>query len=184
MNMSYRQEQSPIIQDLNTLMARLADGDRTAFTPVFRALWLPTLRLCMSMVKNEADAHDAAQESMAKLLSRASDYDRQRPALPWAMAIAAWECRTILRKRMRRRELPEDSAVEPMTHETESDFILRSLTQAALDAMGQLSPSDKETLVATFWGEAASAQGATLRKRRERAIQRLREAFKRIYGIE
>jgi RNA polymerase sigma-70 factor (ECF subfamily) len=169
--------------DLNLFMARLADGDRSAFTPVFRFLWPPILRLCTAMLKNEADAQDAAQQSMAKVLSRASDYDATRPALPWAMAIAAWECRTILRKRVRRRELPEDSADEPATQAAEEDLISRNLTQAALEALGQLSAADKETLVATFWGESSTASGATLRKRRERALHRLREAFRKIYGI-
>lgn len=169
--------------DLNLFMARLADGDRSAFTPVFRFLWPPILRLCTAMLKNEADAQDAAQQSMAKVLSRASDYDATRPALPWAMAIAAWECRTILRKRVRRRELPEDSADEPATQAAEEDLIARNLMQAALEALGQLSAADKETLVATFWGESSTASGATLRKRRERALYRLREAFRKIYGI-
>src|SRR5258706_11232819 len=152
-------------------MARLADGDRSAFTSVFRWLWPPTLRLCLSMLKNEADAKDAAQQSMEKILSRASDYDASRPALPWALAISAWECRTILRKRGRRRETPEDRAEEPMTQGAEDDLVRRNLTRAVLDAMGQLSQADKETLIATFWEESASASGATLRKRRERALQ-------------
>jgi len=169
--------------DLNALMARLGDGDRSVFASVFRLLWSPTLRLCMSMLKNEADAKDAAQQGMEKILARASDYDPKRPALPWALAISAWECRTILRKRNRRRETPEELADEPMTAASEDDMLRRNLTQAALDAMGQLSDSDRETLVATFWDEAASSSGATFRKRRERALQRLRDAFKRMYGI-
>jgi RNA polymerase sigma-70 factor (ECF subfamily) len=169
--------------DLNVLMARLADGDRSAFTEVFRLLWPPTLRLCQSMLKNETDAEDAVQQSMEKILSRASDYDPKRRALPWALAIAAWECRTMRRKRGRRREIREDQAEEPMTQAAEEELIRRNLTQAALDAMGELSDSDKETLVTTFWEESANAGGATFRKRRERAIQRLRDAFKRIYGI-
>lgn len=182
--MSYRQDPPPGNESLDALMASLADGDRSAFAAVFRVLWPPTLRLCRSMVKNEADANDAAQESLVKVLARASDYDPRRPALPWAMAIAAWECRTILRKRVRRREMPVESMVEPSSNESEDEFVLRHLTQIALDAMGQLSLTDKETLVATFWGESASVEGATLRKRRERALHRLREAFKRIYGID
>ena len=169
--------------DLNALMARLGDGDRSAFAPVFRLLWPPTLRLCLGMLKNEADAKDAAQQGMEKILARASDYDPKRPALPWALAISAWECRTILRKRSRRKETPEELADEPMTAAADEDLLRRNLTQAALDAMGQLSDSDRETLVATFWDEAAGASGATFRKRRERALQRLRDVFKRVYGI-
>jgi len=169
--------------DLNALMARLGDGDRSAFGAVFRLLWPPTLRLCLSMLKNDADANDAAQQGMEKVFSRASDYDPSRPALPWALAISAWECRTILRRRSRRRETPEEFADEPMTGAAEDELLRRNLTRAAVEAMGQLSDADKETLIATFWDETAGASGATFRKRRERALQRLRDAFKRMYGI-
>jgi RNA polymerase sigma-70 factor (ECF subfamily) len=171
------------MDDLDPLMARLADGDRSVFTAVFRMLWPPTFRLCLGMLKNEADAKDAAQESMEKILSRASGYDAARPALPWALAIAGWECRTILRKKGRRRETPEDSADEPATHGAEDDIVRRDLTRAALDAVGQLSDADRDTLLATLLDEPTSASGATFRKRRERAIGRLRNAFRKIYGM-
>jgi len=42
---------------------------------------------------------------------------------------------------------------------------------------------DRETLTATFWEEAATTSGATLRKRRERALDRLRESFRKLYGF-
>ncbi|HEX6275868.1 MAG TPA: sigma factor, partial [Polyangiaceae bacterium] len=87
------------------MMARLAEGDRSAFSPVFTRLWPRTLRFCQSLLKSEADASDAAQEAMQKIFERAGDYDASRPAVPWALAIAAWECRTLQRKRQRRREV-------------------------------------------------------------------------------
>jgi len=138
----------------------------------------------MTLLKNEADASDAAQEALAKILERASDYDRTRRAMPWALAIAAWECRTLQRKRFRRRESPEDSAAEPADERAESDLIRRDLTQAALAAMSELPEIDRETLLATFLDEATSVDGATLRKRRERAIDRLRTSFRRLYGLD
>ena len=91
---------------------------------------------------------------------------------PWALAIAAWECRTIARKRHRRREASEDTSANPSFDSAEDELVQRDLTPAALEALGQLSESDRETLVATFWDEAASISGATLRKRRERALGR------------
>ncbi|HET9955324.1 MAG TPA: sigma-70 family RNA polymerase sigma factor [Polyangiaceae bacterium] len=171
-------------EELDALMKRLAEGDRSVFTRVFELLWAPTKRLCSNLLKNDADAADAAQEAMQKILERASDYDDTRPALPWALAIAGWECRTLARKRVRRREanaadLPESAGENP-----EPEFVQRDLMAAALAALGELSESDRETLVATFWDEAASVSGATLRKRRERAIERLRKTFKRLYGID
>jgi RNA polymerase sigma-70 factor (ECF subfamily) len=169
--------------DLDTLVARLADGDRAVFSDVFQRLWAPALRLCRSLLKNDADASDAAQQALEKIFTRASDYDRSRPALPWALAIAAWECRTIVRKRSRRRESRDEGELQMMVAGGEEDFMQRELIRVALEAMGHLSETDREALVATFWEEAASVHGATLRKRRERALARLRFSFKKLYGI-
>jgi RNA polymerase sigma-70 factor (ECF subfamily) len=168
---------------LDGLVAKLADGDRAAFAPMFRLLWPPALRLCRSMLKNDADAADAAQQAMEKILERASGYDRTRAALPWAMAITAWECRTIIRKRSRRREVGSDLAPETAAEGADVELEQRQLLQSALDALGELSQADRETLLATFNDEAASVTGATFRKRRERALKRLRSAFRSIYGL-
>jgi RNA polymerase sigma-70 factor (ECF subfamily) len=166
-------------------MARLADGDRSVFSKVFRELWTPTERLCNSLLRNEADGADAAQQAMAKILERASDYDRSRPAIPWALAIAAWECRTLRRKRARRHETPEeDSLGEPSGEDEESQTVRRDLVHAAWSAVDTLSDVDRETLVATFLEEASTVSGATLRKRRERALSHLRDAFRRLYGLD
>ena len=169
--------------DLDALVARLADGDRSAFTPAFQILWPRVRNLCQSMLKNEADAADAAQQAMEKVLTRSAEYDRERPALPWALAIAAWECRTALRKRVRRQEISEEFVPDPGLERSDDDFAERQLVQRAMDVMGQLSAVDRETLLATFLDEAATASGPTLRKRRERALSRLRDAFKRLYGL-
>lgn len=168
---------------LDALMARLADGDRAVFAGVFELLWGPIQRLCITLLKNDADAADAAQEAMQKILERASDYDKSRPAMPWAMAIAAWECRTVLRKRTRRREV-DDTGPDRAGEHQEEEFVQRNLTSAALAALGELSQADRETLIATFWDEAASVSGATLRKRRERALDRIRKTFRRLYGLD
>ena len=174
---------------LDALMARLADGDRSAFTQVFALLWPATERLCQSLLHNPADAADAAQEAMQKILERApSDYDRERPALPWALALAGWECRTLLRKRQRRREAPEATSPEPASEHPEQQFVQRDLSRAALEALGELSDLDRDALFEAYWdhaaGDAASELPATLRKRRQRALARLRDAFRRLYGLD
>lgn len=117
------------------------------------------------------------------MLTRCQEHDRSRPALPWAMAIAGWECRTLAKKRLRRRELPEEHAAD-LASGFEEELAHQQLLSAAVSSLGELSESERAALVATFWEEAASAQGATLRKRRERALKRLRDTFKRLYGID
>lgn len=170
--------------EVDNLMARLAEGDRSVFTDVFHLLWPPIERLCRALLKNDADAADAAQEALQKVFERAADYDVSRPAMPWALAIAGWECRTLARKRTRRRETSDEDRPEPSTPGAEEQIVQRDLVDAALSALGQLSDADREALIATYWDAAASVAGATFRKRRERALERLRTSFRRIYGID
>src|SRR5260370_788744 len=84
-------------------MWRLAEGDRTAFRPVFALVW-PQVRAFAARLVGPADGEDAAQAALLKIFSRASEYDRARDALPWVLGIAAWECRTLRRRWERRRE--------------------------------------------------------------------------------
>src|SRR5262245_34785982 len=91
-------------QDVQDWMARLAAGDLTAFAPLFSELW-PILRgFCRRGLRHDADGDDAAQQALTNLFARADEYDASRDALSWALGIAAWECRTIARRRQRRRE--------------------------------------------------------------------------------
>jgi RNA polymerase sigma-70 factor (ECF subfamily) len=178
--------EDPKKADLDTHLARLAIGDRSAFTYVFTSLQQPIFRLCMSMLDHEADARDATQLAMVKILERASDYDPARPALPWACAIAAWECRTIRRRRSRRRETASGLHAPEQLGSTdgEGDAVRRDLMHAAVRALGELTEQDRETLLATFTQESAAASAAGLRKRRQRALERLRTKFRRLYGLD
>ena len=59
----------------------------------------------------------------------------------------------------------------------------RDLVAAAQEVLGRLSPADQQTLLTTFEGEAPTdVSAATFRKRRERAVSRLRDAWRLIYG--
>ena len=172
--------------ELDAHLARLAIGDRSAFTYVFTCLQQPIFRLCMSMLDHEADARDATQQAMVKILERASDYDPARAALPWACAIAAWECRTIRRRRSRRRETSGTLRAHEELGSTdgEREAVRRDLMQAAAQALGELSQRDREALLATFMEESVEVSAAGLRKRRQRALERLRSKFRRLYGLD
>ena len=175
--------------ELDRLMMRLADGDRSVFGDVFRVLWPVVHRLCLGLLRDSADADDGAQQAMIKIMARASDYDPTRAALPWALAIATWECRTILRRRYRARELTgqEQSwwsgAGAEDRRSPEEDLDKQELVRAALHALTDLSASDQSALLASFWEEAGAPKDAAARKRRQRAMERLRAAFKRLYGV-
>lgn len=171
-------------KELDLLIARLAEGDRSVFAPTFELLWPRVRALCFSILKHPDDADDAAQQAMEKILTRASDYDRSRPALPWALTIAAWESRTILRRTQRRREVGTEALTSvPGGGAGDEDFIRHELNVAVMDVMQGLSGEDQATLVGAFWEEAREAASPALRKRRQRALERLRAAFKRLYEL-
>jgi DNA-directed RNA polymerase specialized sigma24 family protein len=169
--------------ELRRLMERLADGDRAAFGPVFALLW-PQLRAFAVRMLGPADGEDAAQVALLKVLARASEYDPRRDALPWALAIATWECRTLRRKRWRRREdyvpAPEPAAPESSL---EDALIERDLRGAAEEVLGRLRPADVETIV-SIWSGPRAVQGATFRKRAERALARFKLAWRARHGSE
>lgn len=182
--------------ELRRLMGRLADGDRSAFRPVFALLW-PRLRAFAARFIGGADGEDAAQAALLKVFSRASEYDRERDALAWALGIAAWECRTLRKRRERRREeyvlAPEaasaaaaaafatGSALDDPTPEQAA--IDRDLRAAAEAVLGELRPIDVETILAIASGQRA-VQGATFRKRVERALARFRLAWRARHGSD
>ncbi|HEX8951008.1 MAG TPA: sigma factor, partial [Polyangia bacterium] len=90
--------------ELQRCLSRLADGDRAAFRPVFDLAWPCAREVAARMMRQEADADDAAQAALLKLFERASEFDPARDALAWIVGIVSYECLTLRRKRTRRRE--------------------------------------------------------------------------------
>ncbi len=160
-------------------MTRLADGDRSAFEPVFTAA-LPLVRDLARRMLGSSEVDDAAQEALIKVFSRAADYDPERDALTWIMTIAGYECRTIRKRRQRRGEVPIDHAPETATGTPEDLALNRELCAAMRDALGSLSPVDAATIRAVLDERRAGPHGVAataLRKRLQRALGRLRAAW-------
>lgn len=170
--------------ELSRLLARAADGDRAALDPLFAAAWPVTQAFCRRLL-GDADADDAAQEALTKVFARAATFDPARDGLTWILTIASWECRTVRRRRSRRRDGAElavaaDHASAPPGERPDQLAERRELLAAASAILGTLSPTDASTLVAA-WTDDASARAAlapaTFRKRLERALGRFRSAW-------
>src|SRR5213594_3974224 len=102
------------LSELQRQMERLADGDRAAFHPVFAILW-PLLRRFAARHLRPEEAEETAQEVLVKVFFRAAEFDPSRNALAWALGIAAFEIKTVRRRRLRRREVtPPEGAIETM----------------------------------------------------------------------
>lgn len=166
-------------EELQRHLKQLADGDREAFHPVFVRLW-PLLRGFAAHCLPWQDAEDAAQEALLRVFSRAAEFDRERDALSWALGIAAYEIRSARKRRQRRRENPPDSlAGRPGVERSPEDAaVAGDLEQTLHAALAALQPGDSATLLAYARGERPDLPGPTFRKRVERALGRLRGAWR------
>ena len=173
--------------ELQRSLERLADGDRAAFRPVFELVWPRVREIARLLMPHAADADDAAQTALCKLFERASEFDPARDALAWIVGIASYECLTLRKKAARRREhgAPEVlDAVADGARDPEAQVIAAELEAVALAVLGTLEPGDRDTLRAAIFGDevARPVAPATFRKRVERALGRLRAAW-RDHGI-
>ena len=153
-------------------LARAADGDRAALEPAFVRLYPLVLGLCRRLLDGPA-AEDAAQDALVNLFAHVGEYDPERDPVPWALAFGSNACRTARKRAVRRREqgdVPEiGGASDPETDLADAE--LRAAVQATLVT---LSAIDAETLACAM-GERP--QGATFRKRLQRASARFRAAW-------
>lgn len=156
-------------------MARLAQGDRTAFDPLYTALRPRALRLSRSRV-GEADAEDVAQAALLRVFSRAGEFIPGKPCLPWFYAIVANEIRAQARKRT---ALPLDegaalSLIAP-GDDAEAQLMSRELERALELAIVDLDDASAGAIRALLGRDAPPEAGAaTFRKRVSRAYARLR----------
>jgi RNA polymerase sigma factor (sigma-70 family) len=173
--------------NLDALVARLADGDRAAFDPLYEALWPVVRRLADRMLLGSPEAEDAAQEAMTKLFSQVSRFEPGRSVTSWVLAITAYECKTLRQKQKRRHEKDGANLIElgdEGTPSPEAAAIARELEAEALHVLGTLGPVDQETLRALMRGERPDIPPATFRKRLERALNRLRTRWSSRHDIE
>lgn len=95
-----------------SLEGQLADrakrGDSHAFAQLVTRYQKPIRAACMRYLRS-SDADDAAQETFVRAFTHISDFDPQRPMLPWLVTIARRLCLDRLRKR---KHEADDTAVE------------------------------------------------------------------------
>jgi RNA polymerase sigma factor (sigma-70 family) len=166
-------------RETHAAMVRFADGDRSAFRQVFDALWPLLLALTSRSLASRADAEDAAQRAVLKMFDRIVDLDRERDGVAWAVTICGYEILTARRQLHRRREDVVNEVLDPGP--TVQDVLIdEELRRAVHDAIAALAERDRDALGGLLLG--TRPVGETERKRRFRAIERLRAAWRKVHG--
>src|SRR2546422_5222760 len=138
---------------LNRSMAALADGDRSAFDAVYRILWPVLTRFVAAMSARPMMAEDIVQQSMLKILTRASTFDPSMDSVAWSMAIAVNEYRSYLRKLSNRAaDDCERAWLDPIDANSPEAIAIRTdLGNAARAVLNELRPQDLEVVVAAIY---------------------------------
>jgi RNA polymerase sigma-70 factor (ECF subfamily) len=162
---------------------RLADGDRAAFPEIFQDLWPLLRRFVVRALGDRPDVEDVAQQALVNLCFRIAEFDRSRDGIAWAFGIAAWEVRTWLQKVRRRREAPDAgmSALAVAGPTPEEQVLRDNLRRAVMELIDILPKGDRDTLLNDFDGAASGPATPAQRKRRQRALSRLRDLWSHHY---
>jgi RNA polymerase sigma-70 factor (ECF subfamily) len=131
------------------------------------------------------DGEDIAQEVFFRICARITDFDRSRDGLSWAFGIASHEILTHRRKLQRRREVHDVASLASLADQTasqEDELVNQEVRHALEQAIGALTEDDRRALGLLPGGQANRASGSTLRKRKQRALSRLRNLWRSVHG--
>ncbi|HEY2435880.1 MAG TPA: RNA polymerase sigma factor [Solirubrobacteraceae bacterium] len=90
-----------------TLATLTQKGNEQAFAVLYERYHQPLYRYCRSILRNDADAHDALQSAFASGLAALQRGQRKAPVRPWLFRIAHNEAISQLRRRRSAEDLSE-----------------------------------------------------------------------------
>jgi RNA polymerase sigma-70 factor (ECF subfamily) len=162
------------------IVALIRDGQhRDAVAACARSYGAVLGRLCMALLGSQADADEAAQETLLRAHRAMPTYRGEGTIKAWLCGIARHVCAHALETRRRGRELLEVVPVEP---EARDDFANRRRAKLVREALSRLKPTEREALVLRYVADLShreiaiecNVDEAAARKRISRALARLR----------
>ena len=147
-------------------------------------------RLALHILRNQADAEDATQNTFVKAFTKLDSFDEQRTFAPWLLSIATREALMIRRtertrfafwKRWAREEAGEGNV--------ESAVVVRSEHRELWSAVNRLKTNDRLVLTLSYFTGISEADMAvtlaikagTVKSRKQNALLHLRALIEQDY---
>lgn len=167
------------------LIARVADGDRTAFAELHRRYARAVFGLALRRIRDRGRAEDATQEAFAALWRSAAKYDPARGAgAPWLFVVARNAVTDVLRKTP---EVAVDLVVEAASDEAGPDQRAEADWEAwqVHRAVEGLPETERPLVELAYWGGLSQSEIAaylglplgTVKTRTRAALARLAHAL-------
>lgn len=104
----------------------------------------------LSAVWNPADADDVLQETNLVLWQKASDFDPERPFLPWAMRFAHLQVMAWLKSRQRQRVVFDDDLVRLLAAEACAEPLFDPRRTALGTCLQKLQPLQRDLVMRRY----------------------------------
>jgi RNA polymerase sigma factor (sigma-70 family) len=138
------------------LLARVAEGDQSAWRRLIDEYDGLVRSVAASFRLQTADVHDVAQTTWMRLLQNVRTI-RDPERLPgWLSVTASREALTLLRRSSRQRPLPMADETPDATADPERDVVDRDQARVLWAAVAELSPRQQRLLIALFRDELDS----------------------------
>ena len=171
------------------LVTRAKDGDAAALEALCARHAPRVERLARHLLRDQEDARDAAQESLAKLCVRLRQFRGEAQFSTWLHRLVVNTCRDAAdRRRSRVHEpLPEEFGTEAVEHDPARGVRMSELRRELCDSLANISPEQAQVIVLkdgydfTF-EEIAAAAGmpvGTAKCHAHRGRNRLRERLEK-----
>jgi len=139
-------------------LARCRAGDPRGLAAVYDVVGDRVYRLCRGVLGNDADAEDAAQEVLLRVLEKARSFDGRSRFSTWVYRLTVNHALNFRRQRDRRRPASLEAGLEER-HATEpspADAAARSEAHEALDRLLAALPDDARAILSLREVEALS----------------------------
>ncbi len=169
--------------DNATLLARVAEGDLSAWRELIDEYDGLVRSVAASFRLQTADVHDVAQTTWLRLLQHVRTIREPERLAGWLTVTATRESLALLRRSSRLRPLPTVDEVPDRTEDPEGDVVHRDEARDLWAAVAELSPRQQCLLIALFREELDSYNDVAARcampigsigPTRARALSRLR----------
>ncbi len=132
------------------LIGRVLGGDRDAYAELVQAHQAKILRLCASLLSNQTEAEDAAQEIFFKAYRSLASFRTESSFSTWLYRIAVNHCRDLLRTRVRQKaesieKMLEESgdAAEKMLSFSQDSRLAAEASDLVEQVLRSLSPDER-----------------------------------------
>jgi RNA polymerase sigma-70 factor (ECF subfamily) len=191
--MKASQQRDQVDQENEWIRAARA-GDRNAFGRLVEAYQGPVFNLAYRMLRNAAEAEDAAQEAFLRAYRKLDSYDPSRKFSTWLLSITSHHCIDRLRRRRVQILSLEDEHLSPSAMVSVQPGperrAVRSEREAYIQALLGTLPSDYRTVVLMhYWydfsyDEIAEATDSTVSAVKSRLYRARRILAKQLQADE